>query len=119
MTNYKRGDVVLVLFPDSNLNTAKKRPALVVQADNLQTGLPQVIVAMITTNLRRANHKSRVTVLLNSAQGKQSGLVSDSVIVTDNLATVQEKFIDKILGSLSNMAEVESALANTFNLKLV
>jgi mRNA interferase MazF len=119
MTNYKRGDVVLVLFPDSNLNTAKKRPALIVQADNLQTGLPQVIVAMITTNLKRANHKSRATVLLNSAQGKQSGLVSDSVIVTDNLATVQEKFIDKALGGLPTMVEVESALANTFGLKLV
>jgi mRNA-degrading endonuclease toxin of MazEF toxin-antitoxin module len=29
---YERGDVVLVLFPDSNLRTAKRRPALVVQA---------------------------------------------------------------------------------------
>ncbi len=35
---YKRGDVVLVLFPNSNLRTAKTRPALVVQADNLQSG---------------------------------------------------------------------------------
>lgn len=38
---YKRGDVVLVLFPDSNLRTAKRRPALVIQADNLNTGLRQ------------------------------------------------------------------------------
>jgi mRNA-degrading endonuclease toxin of MazEF toxin-antitoxin module len=36
---YNRGDVVLVLFPESNLRTAKRRPALVVQADNLATGL--------------------------------------------------------------------------------
>lgn len=119
MTNYKRGNIVLVLFPDSNLNTAKKRPALIVQADNLQTGLPQVIVAMITSNLKRANHISRVTVHLNSSEGKQSGLVSDSVIATDNLATIQEKFIDKVLGNLPNMIEVESALANTFGLKLL
>jgi mRNA-degrading endonuclease toxin of MazEF toxin-antitoxin module len=47
--SYKRGDIVLVLFPHSNLRTAKPRPALVVQADDLQTGLPQVIVAMITS----------------------------------------------------------------------
>jgi len=114
MTNYKRGDIVLVLFPDSNLQIAKKRPALIVQADNLQTNLPQVIVAMITSNITRANHKSRVAVLLNSPEGKQS----DSVIVTDNLATVQEKFIDKVLGNLLTMNVVESALAHTFNLKL-
>lgn len=46
---YKRGDVMLVLFPNADLRTAKRRPALVVQADNLQTGLSQVIVAMITS----------------------------------------------------------------------
>ena len=44
---YKRGDVVLVLYPDSNLRSAKRRPALVVQADNLGTGLNQTILAMI------------------------------------------------------------------------
>ena len=58
--SYKRGDVVLVLYPNSDLRTAKTRPALMVQADNLQTGLPQVIVAMITSRLFRANHPSRV-----------------------------------------------------------
>lgn len=30
MMHYDRGDVVLVLFPDSNLRTAKRRPALTV-----------------------------------------------------------------------------------------
>ena len=48
---FKRGNVVLVLFPDSNLRTAKRRPALIVQAENLSTGLPQVIVAMITSKM--------------------------------------------------------------------
>jgi hypothetical protein len=43
--NYSRGDVVLVLFPDSNLRTAKRRPAIIVQAHDLGTGLPQTIVA--------------------------------------------------------------------------
>ena len=33
---YKRDDVILVLFPHSDLRTAKLRPALIVQADNLQ-----------------------------------------------------------------------------------
>jgi len=56
---YDRGEVVLVLFPDSNLRTAKRRLALVIQAANLQTGLPQTIVAMITSNLSRAGHPSR------------------------------------------------------------
>ncbi len=118
MTSYKRGDVVLVLFPDSNLQTAKKRPALVVQKDDLLTGLPQVIIAMITSNIKRAGHPSRVVILHNSKEGKQSGLQSDSIIAGDNLATVREKFIYKVIGNLRPMREIESALAHTFGLKL-
>jgi mRNA interferase MazF len=64
---YNQGDVVLVLYPDSNLRTAKRRPALVVQADELQTGLPQRIVAMITSNMDRAGHGSRVRVPQSSS----------------------------------------------------
>ncbi len=118
MTNYKRGDVILTLFPDSNLRTAKKRPVLIVQADNLQTNLPQIIVAMITSNLSRKGHSSRVLVELSTPVGKQSGLLSDSIIATDNLATLHEKFIDRKLGSLPNLDEIEQAMAHTFGLIL-
>src|SRR5437016_3909744 len=96
----KRGDVVLVLFPNSNLRTAKTRPALVIQADNLNTGLGQVVVAMITSQMTRASHPSRVHILLSSPEGKQSGLLTDSVVMTDNIATVIEVAISRIIGSL-------------------
>jgi mRNA interferase MazF len=112
---YKRGDVVLVFFPHSDLRTAKLRPALVVQADNLQTELPQVIVAMITSRLFRANHPSRVTVLRSSPEGQQSGLLTDSVVMTDNLATIAETEIDRVIGTLP-MASVDQALRHTLGL---
>jgi mRNA interferase MazF len=112
---YKRGDVVLVLFPNSNLRTAKTRPALVVQADNLQTGLSQVVVAMISSQMSRANHPSRVTVLQSSAEGQQSGLLSDSVVMTDNLAAVIETAVYCVVGSLP-MNDIEAALRHTFGL---
>jgi len=41
--NYRRGDVVLVLYPNSDLVTLKRRPALIIQADYLNTGLAQVV----------------------------------------------------------------------------
>ena len=50
---HKRGDVVLVYNPHSDLTAYKKRPALIVQADDIQTGLAQKLVAMITSNLTR------------------------------------------------------------------
>ena len=111
----KRGDVILVLYPDSNLRTAKTRPALILQADNLQTGLSQVIVAMITSRMFRADHQSRVTVLLSSLEGKSSGLLTDSVVMTDNIATIADTEIDRVIGSLP-MAIIDVALRHTLNL---
>ena len=86
MMSCRRGDVVLVLFPDSNLRTSKRRPAVVVQADQLGTELPQTIVAMITSNMTRSGHASRLVVRAASEDAKHSGLLMDSVIMADNLA---------------------------------
>ena len=113
--NYRRGDVVLVLYPHSNLRTASPRPALVVQADNLQTGLPQVIVAMITSRLFRGNHLSRVTIRQSTPEGQHSGLLTDSVVMTDNLATIADSEIDRVIGSLP-MTNVDAALQHTLSL---
>jgi mRNA interferase MazF len=113
---YKRGDVVLVLFPDSNLFTAKRRPALVVQDDNLNTGLAQTIVAMITSNLSRAGHPSRVTVLKSSLEGSRMGLLSDSVVMTDNLATVRDSEIDRAIGHSDDMDAINISLHHTLGL---
>ncbi len=112
---YKRGDVILVLFPSSNLLTAKRRPALIVQTDNLQTGLPQVIVAMITSKMFRANHPSRVPILRSTQEGQQSGLLTDSVVVTDNLATIVESAIDCVIGFIP-MTDIDIVLRHTLNL---
>jgi mRNA interferase MazF len=113
--NYKRGDVILVLFPHSNLSTAKIRPAVVAQADNLQTGVPQLLVAMISSKLFRANHPSRVTISLATPEGQHSGLLSDSVVMADNLATIWEAVIDRKVGTIP-MANVDAALRHTLNL---
>ena len=112
---FRRGDVVLVLFPNSNLRTARLRPALVVQADQLDSGLDQVVVAMMTSRMFRANHPSRVTVLLDSKEGRTAGILSDSVVMTDNLATVGLPEIDQIIGSLP-MPSVDDALRHTLGL---
>ena len=113
---YSRGDDVLVLFPDSNLRTANRRPALIIQADNLQTGLAHTIVAMITSNLTRLGHPSRVGILKTTLAGTKSGLKSDSVVMTDDLATVLDNEIDRVIGSLGDLSSVETALRSTLKL---
>lgn len=86
-----------------------------VQADNLATGLTQVILAMITSRLFRANHASRVLIDSTSPEGRASGLLGDSVVMTDNLATIAESAIDRVIGTLP-MAKIDTALRHTLNL---
>src|SRR5436190_760369 len=83
---------------------------LVEPADNLGTGLPQLIVVMITGNLARTGHPSRVSVSLATPAGQQTGLKRDSVIMTDNLATIFETEIDRVIGTWLDMPAVDAAL---------
>jgi len=57
-----------------------------VQSDDLSTDLPQTLVAMITSNMTRAGHPSRLIVQGDRRGSEASGLLMDSIIVTDNLA---------------------------------
>jgi mRNA interferase MazF len=98
MMTCKRGDVAIVLFPHSDLRSASRRPCLVVQQDGIGTGLPQTIVAMITSNMARAGHPSRVEVSLATSQGLKTGLKTDSVIMLDNLATVHFSEVVNVIG---------------------
>ncbi len=111
----KRGDVVLVLYPNTDLRTARKRPALVIQSDDINTGLPQRFVAMITSNLSRTG-PTRVTFTMASPEGQAMGLLGDSVVVTDNLATVLDREIDKTIGRCPRMDLIDSALRSTLAL---
>ena len=113
---FNRGDIVLVLYPNSDLRTAKKRPSLVVQRDNLDSALPQVIIAMLSSRTFRAGHPSRVLVQQSDPHFAQTGLLGSTVLMTDNLATVMEAEIDHRIGQWSRMTEADEALRYTLGL---
>ena len=112
----ERGDIALVNFPHSDLRTIKLRPVVVVQADDLQTGIPQLIVAMISSRLDRAPHPSRVLVRLTDVGATETGLRTDSVIMSDNLATIRLMLINKVIGRLRDMSTVDRTLRKTLAL---
>ena len=115
MTAYKRGDVVLVKFPYSDLVSYKRRPALIVQDETVETGLSQKVLIQITSNLDRTGD-TRVLVRKDSPDGQAMGILSDSVIVADHLATVLPREIDKVIGRCTCMPEVETALRRLLGL---
>ena len=70
---------------------------------------------MITSNMFRADHPSRVNILVSTPEGQRSGLIMDSVVMTDNLATVVESTIERVIGWMP-MEKVNAALRHPLNL---
>lgn len=64
---------------------------------------------MITSNLSRQG-ETRVTVLKGSILCKTTGIRTDSVVVVDNLTTVEDQIIDKKIGHCPDMEAVNTAL---------
>jgi mRNA interferase MazF len=70
---------------------------------------------MITSQTSRAGHPSRISIVTTSEQGKRSGLLTDSIVMTDNLATIVETALYRVIGSLP-MNDVDVALRHTLGL---
>jgi mRNA interferase MazF len=87
-----------------------------VQADHLNTGFDQKLVALITSNLRKTG-ETRIIIAKESATGRRMGLLNDSVIVADNIATVQGREMDKVIGNCADMGAVDEALRITLGLQ--
>ena len=108
----RRGDVALALYPFSSGTGTARRPVLVVQSDAYNRRIQNVIVAQITTNLRRASDPAYLLIRLSTPAGAQSGLLHDSVVSCINLATVRLDRIDRTIGRLddSTMEDVDECL---------
>ncbi len=110
-----RGDVVLVRFPNTDLQTYKLRPVLVIQADDLETVYDDRIVAMITSRMYRTG-PTCVPVQQESGLGQLMGLMTDSVVVLHRIATVQAEAIDQTIGSCADMSRIDEALRLTLGI---
>jgi len=71
---------------------------------------------MVSSNMARAGHPSRVTVLLKDPLALQTGLKSDSVIMTDNLGTIELELVRRAIGRMPRMEAVDLALRRTLAL---
>jgi mRNA interferase MazF len=113
--SYKRGDVVLVLFPNSDRRTVKKRPALVLQNETVQTHFGQTIVAPITSNLHRSS-PVMLPVKLGSPEAVAMGLRTDSVINLESPAALEAREIDKKIGSCRSILNFDPQLRELLGL---
>jgi mRNA interferase MazF len=113
--NLRRGDVVYVGFPTTDATEVRRRPALIVQDAMLNTAFPNVIVVGITSKIANRG-PGRIFVRVQSPEGREMGLLKDSLVTVDNLATVGRWMIIEVRGTCPIMAEVDEALRTILGL---
>lgn len=108
----RRGDIVLAWYPFAAGTGGKRRPCLVVQNDRDNARLTNTVVAQITSNLRAAAEPTHLLIAANTPVGQAAGLLHDSLISCNNLATVEQSLIATVIGALpaAVMVEVDACL---------
>lgn len=91
MIAYRPGDVVLLMYPFTSAEGAKKRPALVL----LDTGDDDVVVARITSQATRGEFDVDLT------QWQSAGLPVRSVVRVHKLLTAEKTLIQRRVGVLT------------------
>ncbi len=98
MTTFKKGDIVLVAFPFTDLTTTKVRPALVISSDSFQRSSLDIVLAGITSQIPK---KLPITdFLLSEEDQHQAGLPKPSIVRLGKIVTLDKRLIRKKLGHL-------------------
>ncbi len=95
----KKGTIIFIPFPYTNLMFSKNRPAVVISKANLLSG--NIIVAFITSKIDR---KLEADVEINEShlQFENTGLSKTSVIRCDKILTIDKNII---LGEFGNLPD--------------
>jgi len=106
----RKGDVVLLPFPFTDLSGSKYRPAVI-----LTTTKKDVIVAFITSQL---NLRKDTDIKLQQTQ--QNGLKRNSILLLDKIATLSKKLITGRIGILtdSELILIDKNLVKIFQIKI-
>lgn len=112
--NIKRGDIFYAdLSPVIGSEQGGIRPVLIVQNDIGNRFSPTVIAAAITSQHSKAKLPTHISLVASG-----SGLSKDSVVLLEQIRTIDKKRLKEKMGALDNisMNQVDEALTISFGL---
>ncbi len=96
-TQFKRGDIVLVPVPFTDLSESKQRPALVISNDEHNSKVEDVVVCGITSNIRDEDY----SIVIDQKDMSEGAMPVLSRIKVDKLFTLDKKIILRQLGRVN------------------
>ena len=112
--NIKRGDIYYAdLSPVVGSEQGGVRPVLIVQNDVGNKYSPTVIAAAITSQQEKSRLPTHISV-----NGNQCGLSKDSVVLLEQVRTIDKQRLKERMGNLSvaDMNKINKALTVSFGL---
>ncbi len=112
--NIKRGDIYYAdLSPVIGSEQGGVRPVLIVQNDVGNRFSPTVIAAAITSQQTKAKLPTHITI-----GAQTSGLTKDSVVLLEQVRTIDKKRLKEKMGSVddNSMKEINNAISVSFGL---
>lgn len=113
----KRGDVVLVKFPFTDLSSSKVRPALVISSDNYNHSNADAIFVAISSKLERQQQYD-VAINRDDPEFSITGLKAPALIKTDKIVRLSKSLATRHLGQAgsSTMAKVNSIISGVLGI---
>ena len=97
-TSYKRGDIVLVPFPFTDLTTVKQRPALIISADVFNSTRDDIVVVAITSQVPAKLATDEYPIPPTELAG--CGLPKPSILRLNKVVALHQRLVIKQIGSL-------------------
>jgi len=100
MIAFRRGEMVLVAFPFTDLAATKLRPALIVSSDAFNANSSDAILVAVTSQISKRMPTSDHT--LSIEDQRQAGLPKPSMVKLGKIVTLDQRLIRKKLGKISD-----------------
>jgi len=102
---FRRGDVILVSFPQvSDPAKLKDRPAVIIQNNLGNRHSENFIIAYISSQIPQKEYPFHCRVFKGSPEAQGTGLRKDSVVKTEIIFTVAKKRVIQRLGKFNKAA---------------
>jgi len=112
---FKKGTIVLIPFPFTDLIAVKVRPAIILSR---QTNGKDIVVAFISSRKIRRLQRTDVSIKKTEKDFGKTGLKVDSIIKIDKIATLDKKIVLGELGEVGKdtSIKIKKKLKLLFNL---